>query len=451
MSATGPVLMIPAWRYTAGTLLPVALRLREDGVPVHFLLHDWDERTGPMIEAAGFACETVAVPRPRGSFPIRIALGHRTPNVLRERAWGHLADQTLQRIDPVLLVANNETMFESTLIRRAARLGIRSLAVQWAFALPQKYFDEQRRDIVRRLGGTPRSFHFCKEQDQFESPRQRNLLHRAARKAIRPIQAANAFLAMRLLGIPRHRASWATGPATLKTVIGPAFRDQFAAQGADPDRIRVAGLPEHDDLHTLATDRGRIEALRKETRARFGVADDQPLAVVGARATREDGYPAGDVYDELRAVISALLDRPEGVHVVVKLHPRQNVEEVEDNVGTFDRVVYLRDIDKGPLFCAADLFLSSFSSVILWAIALDIPVVTYNCLRLPGGDIFEEIGATVHARTAADLPGAVEQALVDEATRERLAAEREAVRRSHMVFDGRCVARITEIARELMA
>ncbi len=449
MIAAPPVLMVPAWRYTAGTLLPVAERLREKGVPVRFLLHDWDDRTGPEIEALGFACETLDLPRPRGSYLTRIALGHRTPHVLRERAWRRLARTRIAALRPRLLVVNNESWFESALIREAARKGTKSLAVQWAFALPQRYFDEQRKDIVRRLGGTPKSFHFGREMDEFGGPTKRSPLHHLAREAIRPVQAANAFLAARLVGLPHVNPSWGTGAATLKTLIGPAFREQFASQGADAGKMRVTGLPEHDGLFALAGDAARRERYRREIRQQFGVAPDVALAVVGARATREDGYPASEVYDELRAVVSALLDRPEGLFVIVKLHPRQTVAEVSREVGPAERVAFVRDIDKGPLFAAADLFLSTFSSVILWAIALDLPVVTFNCLRIPGGDIFEEIGGTVHARTTAGLPEAIRLAIADEATADRLATERKRVCSSHMVFDGRAVERIEGLCREL--
>jgi glycosyltransferase involved in cell wall biosynthesis len=135
--------------------------------------------------------------------------------------------------------------------------------------------------------------------------------------------------------------------------------------------------------------------------------------------------------------------------VIVKLHPRQTEEEVAREVGSSGRVAFVRDIDKGPLFAAADLFLSTFSSVILWAIALDLPVVTFNCLRIPGGDIFEEIGGTVHARTAADLADAVRRAIADDETAKRLAGERARVRETHMVFDGRVTTRIEALCREL--
>jgi hypothetical protein len=424
---------------TLRTFLPIVERLRsEHGVESRVLFHhtpgDWARRE---LGDRTTSWREVAVPR--SGLPgrvLRTRLGR--SRVLRTgdeigRLWQtkRLARTIVAEERPIAVVVIQDTLLlERFLVRQANQLGIPTLVVQWAFNYPQEMYDRLR---VFQYGKDGRT----------------GTRRPSRRRALTSIVTRRAYRAtLTSLGLGFDLAnSYGGGEARLFAVMGEAFKEQYLAQGVRDKRIVVTGHPLHDAAHARL--RSLDDAERAAIRKRYALPATDPLVLYATQPVlwRRVMTPA-ELEENVRAVAAALARSGRGARLVLKLHPREQAESYAF-CGTVDPPV--RVIPQGEitdLIAAADAFISSSSSTVLLAMMLGRPIVTVNFNQVPHFDYFETVGGTLHARTHEEFEVAIDLALHDAPTRDRLAHERKDVLDRYTRFDGRASERLAGLIAE---
>ena len=194
------------------------------------------------------------------------------------------------------------------------------------------------------------------------------------------------------------------GNATYLTAIGKGSRDTFVELGVDPKKIRIVGFPIYEELYHKA-ERNGIEgntALRRQ----LGLPLDKPLFLWGTNDQRsyyEGQYSYEKMLDSWKAIRDVILKVNPDWHLVIKLHPKESIEDYLPVVHYQPRVTLIKDCNIWELIAESSFFLTRFSSTATSAICLGKPTVTHNIPEVPGGVLFEDIGGTFHANTLEDL------------------------------------------------
>jgi hypothetical protein len=345
-----------------------------------------------------------------------------------------LASLLCDEIEPAALVVIQDTLLlERFLVREANRRGLGTLVVQWAFTFPQALYDRlreigRRTDTGTRGSGDPGR----------QTPRRR-------------VSASPCLyaLAQRLLGVKFDLVnSYGGGEARAFAVMGEVFREQFLAQGIRKERIEVTGHPLHDAAFIERSSRTAERAA--ELRARYELP---PQARVIVYATQPVLWRKVVTHEQLlenvRAIGRAVAALGPQFLLVIKLHPREKLEDYEPLAVSGLPIRVIAEAEIAELIAPAEVFISSSSSTVLLAMMLDKPIVTVNFNQVPHFDYYEEVGGTLHAKSSDEAAGALRLAVFDESTRDRLAAERSAVLTRYARFDGRATERLADLVCEL--
>ena len=343
-----------------------------------------------------------------------------------------LACGLIDEIDPAaVLVIQDTLLLERFLLREANRRGRGTLVIQWAFTFPQATYDllnETRKSRERTTA------------DRSTTARRRGssvvgrVLYRSAR---------------RLLGVKFDLVrSYGGGEARVFAVMGEAFRDQFLAQGVRKERIEVTGHPLHDAA--LA----QRAAFSNESCGELKIAYGLPAkARVVLYASQPVLWRAVLTRDELaqnvRALGAAVSELGPDFWLVIKLHPRESLEDYASIAESGLPVKLVQQAEVAELIAACEVFISSSSSTVLLAMMLDKPIVTVNFNQVPHFDYYETVGGTLHVKAREAIGRALRLVLDDEPTRACLAAERAEVLNRYARLDGRATERLTELVLEI--
>lgn len=418
---------------TLRTFLPVIDRLREDHrVTSRMLFHHVPGAWAlGELERRGVLADEVQLPS--ALLPARLTRARGGPTVDEiARLWHTrtLARQAIARHRPAAVAVIQDTLLlERFLVREANALGLPTLVVQWAFSFPQAMYDRLR--SIQH--GTPAS------RDRRRTPRR--LLAPLTRRAYRGT--------LRALGLGFDLAnSYGGGEARLFAVMGEAFREQFLAQGVRGKRIVVTGHPTHDAVFRRA--QTLDEAARAAIRAQYELPADRQLVLYATQPVLwRKVIDHATLERNVRAVAAAVRHQPNR-DLVLKLHPREHAEEYAFCATLDPPVTVLRHAEMPDLIAACDLFVSSSSSTVLLAMLLDRPIVTVNFDQVPHFDQFEPIGGTLHVRSYDEFAAALDRALTDGPTGERLRDERRRVVERYTRFDGGAAGRIARLLAEAM-
>ncbi len=426
---------------TLRTFLPIVDLLRDrHGVASRVLFHhapgDWarDE-----LARRALAPDEVALPSGwlATTPPFRRFGRHAPGRTIDEvgRFWRArtLARAILDTRRPAAVVVIQDTLLlERFLVREANRRGLPTLVIQWAFSFPQALYDRIREFQHGPGAGRAR----LGPLGRVAGP--------LTRRAYRGVLDA--------LGLSFDLAnSYGGGEARLFAVMGEAFRDQFRAQGVAEARKRivVTGHPTHDAVYHRV--QALAEAERRSIRARYDLAGEEPLVLYATQPVlwRRVVSPE-ELAANVRAMAAAVSRAPGSPRLVLKLHPRERAEDYAFCADLDPPVPVLPRAEVVDLIAACDAFISSSSSTVLLAMMFDRPIVTVNFNAVPHFDHFAGIGGTLHVRTYDEFAGAIDQALADDATRARLAAERSRVLDRYTRFDGGATERIAGLLVEAM-
>jgi hypothetical protein len=432
---------------TLRTFLPVLAELRQRGRDCLVLFHH-EPSAWALERLAQLKVSTIRVCVPGRDPPAGMlgALGLSSAAAEVAQLWAvrGLARRLIARLDPAAVVVIQDTLLlERFLVREANRRGRGTVVVQWAFTFPQSAYDRLRQ--IQALGGRL-SAGSCRGVPP-PSPRARGQSERGEgpRDGGRRFSTRLYDLTQQLLGVKFDLVnSYGGGEARVFAVMGEAFREQFLAQGVRKARIEVTGHPLHDAAFAQrsAASAERWAALR----ARYGLPAGSRVILYATQPVLWRAVMTREALIEnvrgLGRAVEAL--GPEFL-LVLKLHPREALEDYASVIEPERRTRLLKDAEITELIGPAEAFISSSSSTVLLAMMLDKPIVTINFNRVPHFDYYASVGGTLHARTVPEAAEALRLAIFDEPTRARLAAERAAVLARYARFDGRAVERLADL------
>ena len=165
-----------------------------------------------------------------------------------------------------------------------------------------------------------------------------------------------------------------TGHADAIAVESAAMEQAYLKFGFQHAKLKPIGHPLQDTLAVVARER---LARRAALFAQYNLSANRPLAVV-AMPPDQLASRSG-VYRQYADVISAFARLPgelAGVNVVVSPHPNISAEGRALIQATGAVLVETTVADLLPL---ADLYISSVSSTIKWALGCGIPVIDFDC------------------------------------------------------------------------
>ncbi len=199
----------------------------------------------------------------------------------------------------------------------------------------------------------------------------------------------------------------------------------------DRKRIKIFGYPRYDSWWS----RRLIEMDEFQQSSEYQLAHShKPVFFYISRGP----HPHYLSIDDYQYLLSAFMDKAMSYSnslVLIKPHPRQNIEELKRLLASYDQDrLIISGLHLMQLSSLADVVISGWSSGILDALAQNTPVIEFwrfggrdpNCRLDKNGtytSIYRELGLAVPADTAAELDGLLREALADP-TNQRWQAQR---------------------------
>ncbi len=192
-------------------------------------------------------------------------------------------------------------------------------------------------------------------------------------------------------------------------VMGEHLRERLVAeQSVDPSRIRVVGDPRSNAARLVPPAELRAHVYRD-----FELGPERPLVVFISKYASLL-FSADEKAAYYRTMIEAIRRLPP-VHVIVKVHPNEQLELLREQVGRWGwpEAVLSRDYDIHRLFGAADAAVMVTSQAGFEAMALDCPVVAVQQAGkdYEGGYMPPFVSAGVVERVDMGDPSALARAL----------------------------------------
>lgn len=234
------------------------------------------------------------------------------------------------------------------------------------------------------------------------------------------------------------------GAADLLAAESRAMYDHYIAEGIDPRKVQLTGTAYCDAMADEMSARAELKrAFDTASKLRAGatsvlVSLPPSLHAIRAHASEFPTYEAA-----CAAIITMFVNRP-GVDVVVSLHPnapaeqRRFVEALGCEVST-EWIV--------RMIPRCDLFFTTFSSTIRWAIACGKPVLNYNMYGYNNHDYDAVDGVFTETRLR-HVEAAFERLLNDGEYR-AVAAKQKIAGESWGIMDGRNFERINNAVNGL--
>jgi hypothetical protein len=208
-----------------------------------------------------------------------------------------------------------------------------------------------------------------------------------------------------------------------------------------PDSVVITGQPRYDVLAVA----DRVYS-KEEFCKRLDLDSHKKIVLVG---TENIGITEGRTF--LRSVLNALKDFPD-LQVIVKPHPGEKGEWYKDILEQegVRAVVLSRDADTFEALYACDLFFTGFSTIATEGVILGKVGVT---LHMDEGEdptpYYEKV--TLRVCREADLVPAIEKALYDEKTREKIKAEGKRFVYDHAYRqDGKATERLVNLIERMI-
>lgn len=200
-----------------------------------------------------------------------------------------------------------------------------------------------------------------------------------------------------------------SGNADAVALESEAVRDYCLAEGLTGDKFQVTGSIAHDEMAVLLAD---FSKNRKVLCEELGFSEEKPIILT---ALPPDNLymnrPDCDfkTYADLVEFWCQSISVITGFHHVVVLHPSLRYEEISyiENFGL--RISKRNTASVIPL---CDLYVSSISSTIQWAIACQKPVLNYDVFRYHYTD-YQKVGGVISVEEKQDFIDALHKISTD--------------------------------------
>jgi len=365
--------------------------------------------------------------KPKSLKPLFRHIAKLTPETVTHWKMIRKARNIIKSRKPGAILFTDDHIFpEAYLVRAANDLNIPTLLVQWAFTLPQKFYDQRRTNRINQDS----------ENNNTSNSTFNDLFSSARRKG-------RNWLSQKLGLSFQFVHSFGGGEAKYIAVSGEAFASQFAGQGVSPDRLIVTGSPEHDLLYDRKKN-AKASNAKKRIRSDFGlgsgplvVFSTQPLVHFGILSEKERRY-------QMSILAESVLSRRDS-SLIVTLHPREEMREYHFFRKYGKRLIVCKGYDLISLIDACDIYISQFSSTILMAMAWGKPIITFNFVNIGSANYFAGLGGTLHVTKPEDLVDAVNLFLTNHPLKQKLLNDQREIVNQYMKFDGKAIDRIISI------
>jgi glycosyltransferase involved in cell wall biosynthesis len=234
-------------------------------------------------------------------------------------------------------------------------------------------------------------------------------------------------------------------------VIGEHARAALVAQGVDPARIAILGDPRSNAARLVSGATLRAQVFRE-----LGLAGDRPLVVLVSKYVSV--LFSAEEKEALYRTVHEAVGRVGSPHVVVKVHPNENVELLRAQVRAWGwpDAILTQDYDIHRLFGAAAAAVMVTSMAGIEAMAMGCPVVAVQTAGkdFEGASMPPYVTARAVERVdigdAAALAATLRTLLHDEAARAALVARgRTFSARYIQTVDGALAGRLLDLVNHL--
>jgi len=134
-------------------------------------------------------------------------------------------------------------------------------------------------------------------------------------------------------------------------VASEGFKEQFIARGINPNKIRITGIPNFDNI------------INEMKELKFEYKNFVLVATSDIRETLK--------YENRKKLIKFAIKIADGRKLIFKLHPKENVKKRIDEIKKYapDALVY-HGVSIDPLLANCDVFITKFSSTLFPAFVL---------------------------------------------------------------------------------
>lgn len=410
--ATQRVVLVPHYHGAFRTLLDLATYLRERDIAEPLFVIHFDDRDAVLSQLR----EADIDYRLHRRYVIeKVPLLGQLIKLLRDRRFSRRLARRLPDVRAMVCTVETHRL-EYALIPALNKRGVNTIVLQWA--------QSGGKDYYRRV------------RSRNEKPSLARRLRSACRRVFRGALAKTMNVQL--------PSSYGKGPARHFAVMGEYYKELFISEGVRPEKVQVTGHPEADYLYELAGQSSR-PGWREDVAAEFDLDPRENIWLLGREAIAYFGLvsPEKDKAD-LTAALEILTQRAGGGQVVLKLHPRDSVDYYQFVAARFPGVRLIKDCDLYRLMSICDLYVSQISSTMMWALALDKPVISYDFNSQEQWRSFRDRPGIHQADTPeqfAQRLDEIQQPGFDEIQKHncRLTKQR------YMTFDGKARERIAEL------
>jgi len=405
---TNRVIFVPHYEESFKTLLPLALYMRDNkiGSP-HFVIYfRCNEEIRQILQRQGIDFSIY-----KAGFLTKIPILGRGFKILADLTYSvRLAERLFPIQAMVCTVESNK--FEYALISVLNRRNINTIVLQWAQTTPNEY--ELRLEREGKKGLTTAIAEYSKGH-----------LKR---------------LVERLFGVKYSRL-YGDGDAKYFAVMGKHYKEMFYKQGVSEDKLIVTGHPEHDYLSELSSN-VRKPGFKQAALESFGLDSVKPLWIVAREAiVHFKLIPEEKDKENICSVLEILSQYQQDVQIILKLHPRDSEEYYGFVKEKFPHVILIHECDLYKLIAVCDLYISQISSTVMWAIALDKPVISYDFNNQPYWHYFRDGKGIIRADSPQALAEKIE-IIQEKGLNPENYQMRQIVKQKYIILDGRACKRI---------
>jgi hypothetical protein len=207
---------------------------------------------------------------------------------------------------------------------------------------------------------------------------------------------------------PSYANCYGGGDSDVFCVIGEGSKIFYTEMGINPLKINITGNAFYEEIYK--------DALKSNTKdsSIFNILNipyNSRIICYLTTSRKEDYYKSGvkynlDVNDELNArieKIKLIVNNYPDCYIVIKIHPRT----VDDNSyhlkNISKNIRIIQDIDLLDIMPHASLIINRASTASIYAMLYNIPVITHNYPPIPLGNLFKELGGTIHANNSLEF------------------------------------------------
>lgn len=284
----------------------------------------------------------------------------------------NFATKVIEKVRPHVIVVTNDTGPAATFIKLGRIKKIPTLAIQDGY-------------LARRVQKTPTDFLRWKKY----------LLWRllSSISCIPIVEKLAIFLGWRTRVL-----DWGFGGVDVYAVIGNRSKQVLVSCGVSPQRIVITGYPLFDKTYQLPS----FE--KEKVKQQFGLYDGCVVLLV-TQPLVEDGLWKPYMHEKLvKSVIQATEQL--NLQFVIKLHPREVMEKYEAIIKGKEnkKVIIVKNVDLHKLLQISDVVIVISSTVGLWALVYNKPLITITCFSMGHYNMYESEDMAIAVKNLENLP-----------------------------------------------